>query len=123
MRTARIIVGAISHQPSAISYRLSALSAWDLRAHWAQCSDDLLGGYPAVPNYPPSGDLYFDVMTRLGDSASFATVAGEIKLIEGTRGPVATPEALYRVKKDTVRAQDREDAVALRERFQLKDER
>lgn len=35
---------------------------------------------------------------------------------------VATPEALYRMKKGTVRLQDQADAAALRERFNLKDE-
>jgi len=104
--------------------RTAFRATYDSDPHIEEIStDDLLGEYPAVRYYPPSGDLYFDVMTRLGDSASFATVAGEIKLIEGTRVRVATPEALYRLKKDTVRAKDREDAVALRERFQLKDER
>jgi len=34
---------------------------------------------------------------------------------------VATPRALYRLKKDTARAKDREDAAALRERFRLDD--
>src|SRR5215203_6282574 len=29
-------------------------------------SADLLGDYPAVRYYPPSGDIYFDVLTRLG---------------------------------------------------------
>ncbi|HKY27268.1 MAG TPA: hypothetical protein VJM12_04900 [Pyrinomonadaceae bacterium] len=35
---------------------------------------------------------------------------------------VATPAALYRLKKGTVRLQDHADAAALRERFNLKDE-
>jgi uncharacterized protein YdcH (DUF465 family) len=83
---------------------------------------DLLGEYPAVRYYPPSGDLYFDILTRLGEAASFETVDAEIKDIEGTRVTVATPAALYRLKKGTVRAKDREDATALRERFNLKDE-
>jgi hypothetical protein len=83
---------------------------------------DLLGEYPAVRYYPPSGDLYFDVLTRLGEAASFDTVAVELKEIEGTRVPVATPAALYRLKKRTVRALDRQDAEALRQRFNLKDE-
>ena len=34
----------------------------------------------------------------------------------------ATPLALYRMKKGTVRAKDHEDAAALRERFDLKEE-
>lgn len=83
---------------------------------------DLLGEYPAVRYYPPSGDLYFDILTRLGEAASFDTVDAETKDIEGTRVTVATPAALYRLKKGTVRAKDRQDAAALRERFNLTDE-
>jgi hypothetical protein len=83
---------------------------------------DLLGEYPAVRYYPPTGDLYFDVMTRLGDAASFDTVDAETKVVAGTRVSVATPRALYRLKKDTVRAKDREDAAAIRQRFALEDE-
>lgn len=82
---------------------------------------DLLGEYPSVRYYPPSGDLFLDVMTRLGDAASFDTVAAEIKEIEGIRVRVATPGALYRLKKDTVRPLDRRDAAALAERFHLKE--
>ena len=85
-------------------------------------AEDLLGEYPAIRYYPPSGDLYFDVLTRLGDAARFEDVEAEIKEVEGTRVPVAAPGALYRLKKDTVRAVDRQDAAALRERFNLNDE-
>jgi len=83
---------------------------------------DLLGEYPAVRYYPPSGDLYFDILTRLGEAASYETVDAEIREIGGTRVNVATPAALYRLKKGTMRAQDRQDAAALRERFNLRDE-
>jgi hypothetical protein len=83
---------------------------------------DLLGEYPAVRYYPPTGDLYFDVMTRLGDAASFDTVDAETKDVAGTRVRVATPRALYHLKKDTVRAKDREDAAAIKQRFALEDE-
>ena len=76
---------------------------------------DLLGDYPAVRYYPPSGDLYFDVMTRLGDAASFGTVDAEIKEVEGIRVRVATPAALYRLKRGTVRPLDQQDAEALRQ--------
>jgi len=85
-------------------------------------ADDLLGDYPAVRYYPPSGDLYFDVLTRLGDVARFETVDAETKTIDGTRVNVATPAALYRLKKGTVRAKDHQDAAAIRDRFNLKDE-
>ena len=83
---------------------------------------DLLGDYPALRYYPPTGDLYFDVMTRLGDAASYDTVAAAIMEIEGVRVRVATPAALYQLKRDTVRPLDRQDAEALRRRFHLEDE-
>jgi hypothetical protein len=66
---------------------------------------DLLGGYPALRYYPPSGDLYYDVMTRLGEVASFETGASETKEVERT-----------------VRPLDRQDAEALRRRFDLEEE-
>lgn len=84
-------------------------------------STDLLGEYPALRYYPPSGDLFFDVMTRLGEAASFETVAAETKEIEDVRVRVATPAALFRLKMGTVRAVDRQDAEALRQRFGLEE--
>jgi len=83
---------------------------------------DLLGDYPAVRYYPPSGDLYFDIMTRLGEAASFETVSAEVKEVEGVRVRLATPDALYRLKKNTVRPLDRQDAEALRRHFDLGEE-
>lgn len=85
-------------------------------------TEDLLGDYPSLRYYPPSGDLYFDVMTRLADAASFDTVEAEIKQVEGICVRVATPAALYRLKRGTVRALDRSDAAALQQRFNLSDE-
>jgi len=85
-------------------------------------STDLLGEYPAVRYVPPTGDLYFDVLTRLGELATFETIEAEVKEVDGTPVRVATPAALYRLKKGTVRSQDQVDAAALRERFSLKEE-
>jgi hypothetical protein len=85
-------------------------------------AEDLLGEYPAVRYYPPSGDLYFDVMTRLGAAAAFETVAAEVKEVEGIPVRVATPAALYDLKKATPRPLDRQDAEALRRRFGLKED-
>lgn len=98
-------------------------SAYDGDPHVDEISSaDLLGEYPAIRYYPPTGDLYFDVITRLGDAARFETVDAEIKEVEGARVRVATPAALYKLKKATVRAIDHQDAAALRERFNLRDE-
>jgi hypothetical protein len=82
-------------------------------------AQDLLGDYPAVRYYPPSGDLYFDVMTRLGTAASYETVEVEEKDVAGVRVRVASPKALYLLKRDTVRAIDRQDATALARAFKL----
>lgn len=86
-------------------------------------SADLLGDYPTVRYVPPTGDLYFDVLTRLGESASFETVEAEIQDVEGIKVRVATPLALYRLKKGTIREQDHLDAALIRERFNLQDEK
>ncbi len=82
-------------------------------------ASDLLGQYPAVRYYPPTGDLYFDVLTRLGEMASFATVEWEVKEVDGVHVRVATPLALYRLKRGTVRLLDRHDAEELRRAFDL----
>ena len=81
-----------------------------------------MGDSPGVRYYPPSGDLYFDVLTRLGEAARFETVDAEVKQVAEISVSVATPGALYRLKKDTVRAKDHQDAAALRARFDLKDD-
>jgi len=85
-------------------------------------TEDLLGDYPAIRYYPPTGDLYFDVLTRLGEAAKFETVEAEIKEIEGVHARVATPAALYRLKKGTMRPLDHQHAAALRQRFNVKDD-
>ena len=86
--------------------RVALRKTYDSDPHIDEISSaDLLGDYPAVRYVPPTGDLYFDVLTRLGESASFETVESEIKEIQGTKVSVATPLALYRLKKNTVREQ------------------
>jgi hypothetical protein len=57
-------------------------------------SADLLGEYPAVRYVPPTGDLYFDVMTRLDEATSFETIDAEIRNVDGTQIRVATPAAI-----------------------------
>lgn len=84
--------------------------------------DDLLGDYPVVRYCPPDGEYFFDFISRLGEVATFESVESEVKDVEGVRVHVATPSALYRLKKDTVRPIDWQDANALRNQFHLKEE-
>ena len=83
---------------------------------------DLAGEYPAIQYVPPHGDFSLDILARLGEMFQFETLEAEDLLVDGIRVRVATPRMLYRMKKDTVRPQDRVDAAALRQRFHLEDE-
>ena len=56
------------------------------------------------------------MLTRLGDASRYEDVTAETKIIDGIRVRVATPRALYELKKGTMRALDRQDAEALRQR-------
>ncbi len=85
-------------------------------------SEDLLGDYPAIRYYPANGDLFFDILVRLGEAANYETIESEVIEVEGVRILAATPHALYKLKKGTVRPIDHQDAAALRERFKLRDE-
>jgi hypothetical protein len=110
-------------EPNIERLRRAFRKAYDDDSHIDEISPaDLMGDYPVVRYYPPRGDLFFDVMTRLGEAANFDTVEAEIKEVEGIHVCVATPRALYRLKKDTVRAIDHYDAAALREQFDVSDD-
>jgi hypothetical protein len=85
-------------------------------------ADELAGDYPAIQYVPPTGDFWIDILARLGEAFQFADLESEELVVEGVRVRVATPRTLYRMKKDTVRPQDRLDAQALRERFDLLEE-
>jgi hypothetical protein len=78
---------------------------------------DLLGDYPAVRYYPPTGTLFLDILTRLGEFASYADLEAQEMELEGIRIRVATPRTLYWLKKGTVPGIDRSDAERLRQRF------
>ncbi len=80
-------------------------------------TEDLLGDYPSVRYYPPSGELFLDILTRLGEFASFEDL--EVQQIEsnGVKIRVASPRTLYWMKRDTVREIDHMDAERLREKF------
>lgn len=82
-------------------------------------AEDLGGSYPAIQYVPPEGDFHIDILNRLGDLFTFDDVEVEDRLIEGLRVPVATARMLYRMKKDTVRLQDKADAARLRRYYDV----
>ncbi len=75
--------------------------------------------YAVIRYGPPGGRFYIDLLTRIGEVFRYGDIESEILSVEGVRARVATPGALYRMKCDTVRAKDRDDAMALKIRFNL----
>lgn len=82
-------------------------------------ADDLSGDYAVARNCAPTGDLYFDLIAKLGEKATVESVESEAKGVECVRVRVATPAALYRLNGGTPRPIDRQDAVALKDRLDL----
>jgi len=74
----------------------------------------------AVIRYGTPNDFCVDILARLGEVATFHDLEYEIIEIQNTRIRVATPETLYRLKKDTVRPEDKLDAMFLREIIKTK---
>jgi len=99
-----------------------------LRAIWADphideiSAEDLCGAYPAVRYGPPEGDVFLDILTRLGEHFRYEDVEFETVAVGGTVARVATPGMLFRMKRDTVREIDKADARALRDAFEIDDD-
>jgi len=83
---------------------------------------DLLGEYPAIQYVPPDGAFSLDILTRLGEAFSYGDLESQRLPFEDITVSVASPRTLYRMKRRTVRPRDRDDAMALRRRFGLKEE-
>jgi len=85
---------------------------------------ELAGEYPAVEYIPPHGRFSLDLLTRLGETFSWEDLkAGSEPVGIGSLVVrIATPRMLYRMKRDTIRPQDRADAARIREAFDLPDE-
>lgn len=85
-------------------------------------AEDLGGDYPAVQYVPPHGQYAMDILSRLGVAFHYEDLEWEEVDAEGVRVRVATPRMLYKMKKDTVRPQDRLDAEWIRRVFGLEEE-
>jgi hypothetical protein len=83
--------------------------------------EDLAGDYPAIEYIPPGAPYSLDFLARLGEAFRYESIESEDVILDGIRARVATPAMLYRMKKDTVRPQDRVDAQTLRQMFGLGD--
>jgi len=81
---------------------------------------DLAGDYPAVQYVAPDGTP-IDILSRLGEAFEFADLRATVHLYGDVEVRVATAETLSRMKRDTVRLQDKADAQGLKEKFGLKE--
>lgn len=85
-------------------------------------AEELCGSFPAVRYGPPTGSVYLDILTRLGDVTRYTDLEIETVELDSVPVRVASPRTLVRMKKDTVRPIDHADARALVEAFGLTDE-
>jgi predicted nucleotidyltransferase len=84
--------------------------------------EDLAGDYPAVQYVPPDGTFHIDILTRLGEAFAYSDIEAEELEIDGVRVRVATPQMLYRMKRDTVRMVDKADAERIKKHYNLDEE-
>lgn len=84
-------------------------------------ASDLGGEYPAIQYGPPDVDYTIDLVSRLGEAFTFEDLEVMEVDVAGRRMAVVTPATLYRMKRDTARGRDRDDAARLREAFDLED--
>ncbi|NOZ79230.1 MAG: nucleotidyl transferase AbiEii/AbiGii toxin family protein [Acidobacteria bacterium] len=80
------------------------------------------GRYAVIRYGPPEGRYYIDLLTRIGEAFRYGEIKSETVNVNGIPVCVATPRALYRMKRNTLRGKDRDDALALRIRFGFAEE-
>jgi hypothetical protein len=85
-------------------------------------AEDLAGAYPVVRYVSPDGRLTVDILARLGERFAYDDLEAEVLQLGDVDVKVATPATLWRMKRDTVRAVDAEDAARLQAAFRLGEE-
>jgi hypothetical protein len=113
----------VAADPENVSRLRAGLTAVFADPHIEEITaEDLAGDYPAIQYVPPDGSVPIDLLARLGTAFGYDDIEAELRQVEDIPVWVATPKMLYRMKKDTVRLQDRADAERLRLVFELEDD-
>ena len=81
--------------------------------------DEIAGEYPTIRYIPPDESFMIDLITRLGEAVRFEDLEWQEEQVDGVRVRTATPMTLYKMKRDTIRPQDRVDAANLKAKFRL----
>ena len=107
-------------EPENVARIKSALrSVWNDQAIDEINDDDMIGDYPSVCYGPPNEDFTIDFVSRLGEMFQYDDLQTEVHEVKGVPVRLATPSTLVRMKKNTVRYKDHEDAAKLRSKFNL----
>ena len=69
----------------------------------------------AVVRFGTVDDFYIDLIAGIGEMLRYEDLDYEVREIAGAQIRIATPETLLRMKKDTVRPEDKRDARFLAE--------
>jgi len=69
----------------------------------------------AVVRFGTADDFYIDLIAGIGEMFRYEDLECEVREVAGARVRIATPETLLRMKKDTVRPEDKRDARFLAE--------
>ena len=85
-------------------------------------AEDLAGAYPVVRYVSSDGSLTVDILARLGERFAYDDLEAEVLQLGDVDVKVATPATLWRMKRDTARAVDAEDAARLQAAFGLEEE-
>jgi len=80
---------------------------------------DELAKYPVIRYGTPNG-FHIDIMAQLGEAATYEDLEYEIMEVLGQKIRVATAETLLKLKQDTIRPEDKGDALFLKELLQRK---
>jgi len=70
--------------------------------------------FPVIRYGSPDG-LCIDIMSKLGEVATFETLEYNILDIDGVPVNIASPSSLFDLKKSTLRPEDKADAVFLKQ--------
>lgn len=68
----------------------------------------------SVIRYGTPDDFYIDIIARIGEAFSFKDIEYKVIEIKGVPLKVATPEMLYKMKKNTYREKDQMDLLFLK---------
>ena len=70
--------------------------------------------YPVIRYGTPDG-FYIDILARLGEAFTYSDLELEVIDFQGIKIRIATAETLFRLKKDTIRPEDKIDAMFLKD--------